>query len=237
MSTTLSRVADTTSKFAALAATPLFPFENLADAPGRAGKGSTAPATPALYYPANSEIYAEGDEAKFFYKVTSGVVRTCKFLSDGTRQIDAFHVAGDVFGFACGDEHGLSAEAVSDCRVTRHRRRGLEHLLASDDAMAASVFSYAMRCLEHARSHAFLLGRGTAVQKLAAFLSEMSSLMPAGDMVDLAMTRQDIADYLALTIETVSRTLAQLERDGVIALSSARRIRLKNLSALRALNA
>jgi CRP/FNR family nitrogen fixation transcriptional regulator len=235
MSTTFYSGSDASGKFGATVAGSLHLSRALADESEPAG--GISPRVPTSYYPPNSEIYAEGDDARFFYKVISGVVRTLKFLSDGTRQIEAFHVAGDIFGIEHGPEHGLSAEAVSGCRVMRYRRRGLQDLLASEDGMAVEIFSYAMRCLERARAHAFLLGRGTAIQKLTAFLSEMSSAAPGGDMVDLAMTRQDIADYLGLTIETVSRTLAQLERDGVIALSSARRIRLKNRSVLRDLNA
>ncbi len=69
-------------------------------------------------------IYEEGDQAKFFYKVVSGMVRTCRFLSDGRRQIDAFHGEGDVFGFEAGGQYRLSAEAVSECQVIAYRRRG-----------------------------------------------------------------------------------------------------------------
>src|ERR1700722_5104300 len=78
----------------------------------------------ALHFNPDQEIYAEGDEATNFYKVVSGVIRTCKFLSDGRRQIDAFYGEGEVFGFETGREHRLSAEAVSDCIVVPYRRRG-----------------------------------------------------------------------------------------------------------------
>jgi CRP/FNR family nitrogen fixation transcriptional regulator len=191
---------------------------------------------PARNFTADSEIYAEGDDANCFYKIVSGVVRTCKFLSDGRRQIDAFHVAGDVFGFETGAEHRLSAEAVSDCTLIPYRRRGFEVLAARDDRVAGQLFSYAMRCLERAQEHSLLLGRRSASQKLATFLLEMVDRRCGNEVIDLAMTRQDIADYLGLTIETVSRTLSQLERDGVISLPSARRVCLKDHRALRHLN-
>jgi CRP/FNR family transcriptional regulator, nitrogen fixation regulation protein len=191
---------------------------------------------PVRHFAADSEIYAEGDDANCFFKVVSGVVRTCKFLSDGRRQIDAFYVSGDVFGFETGAEHRLSAEAVSDCVLTPYRRRGFEMLAGRDDRVAGQLFSYAMRCLERAQEHSLLLGRRSAAQKLANFLLEMADRRSGGKVVDLAMTRQDIADYLGLTIETVSRTLSQFERDGVISLPSARRVCLENQGALRQLN-
>jgi len=196
----------------------------------------SAASGPVRHFTADSEIYAEGDDASCFFKVVSGVVRTCKFLSDGRRQIDAFYVSGDVFGFETGAEHRLSAEAVSGCVLLPYRRRGFEMLAGRDDRVAGQLFSYAMRCLERAQEHSLLLGRRSAAQKLANFLLEMADRRSGGEVVDLAMTRQDIADYLGLTIETVSRTLSQFERDGVISLPSARRVCLKDQTALRHLN-
>jgi CRP/FNR family transcriptional regulator, nitrogen fixation regulation protein len=191
-----------------------------------------------LHFAPDQEIYTEGAEAKSFYKIASGVVRTCKFLNDGRRQIDSFHVTGDLFGFEVGAEHRLAAEAVSDCTVIPYRRRGLEALAATDARLARQLFSHAMQCLERAQEHSLLLARRSAAQKLAAFLLQMADRRgaPEDEVVDLAMTRQDIADYLGLTIETVSRTLSQLERDAVIALPTARRIRLISRMALRSLN-
>jgi CRP/FNR family nitrogen fixation transcriptional regulator len=188
-------------------------------------------------FPSDGEIYSEGDVARSFYKVVSGVVRTCKFLSDGRRQIDAFHVAGDIFGLEGAGERRLSAEAVSDCTLISYRRHGLEQSTATNNGLAQQLFSYAMQCVERAQEHSLLLGRSSAAQKVAVFLLEMAHRSPPGGTIELAMTRQDIADYLGLTIETVSRTLSQLERDGLIARPTARRIVLKSLGALRNLSA
>jgi CRP/FNR family transcriptional regulator, nitrogen fixation regulation protein len=185
---------------------------------------------------ADRQIYAEGDEARCFYKVVSGVVRTCRFLSDGRRQIDAFHMEGEVFGFEAGTDHRMAAEAVSDCTVIAYRRRGLETMVFQDDRLGRWFFSHAMTCMDLAREHSLLLGRGSAAQKISAFLLEFARRVGSESTVELAMSRQDIADYLGLTIETVSRTLSQLERDGVIALPSARRVALKDRAALRGLN-
>jgi CRP/FNR family transcriptional regulator, nitrogen fixation regulation protein len=190
-----------------------------------------------LHFGQDREIYSEGADADLFFKVVSGVVRTCKFLSDGRRQIDAFYKAGDVFGFELGGQHGLWAEAVCDCTLVSYRRRGLETLAANDGGLMAQLFSYAMQSLARAQEHALLLGRRSATEKVAAFLIDCVDESAGGKIVNLAMTRQDIADYLGLTIETVSRTLSQLERDALIEIPAARQIHLKNPSALRELNA
>lgn len=190
-----------------------------------------------LHFVQDREIYGEGDEAEFFFKVISGVIRTCKFLSDGRRQIDGFHVAGDLFGFEAGEDYRLSAEAVCDCTVIVYRRRGVEKLAANNEGFSQQLFSFAMQSMSRAQDHSLLLGRRSAVEKVAAFLIEWAQRTPASTTITLAMTRQDIADYLGLTIETVSRTLSQLERDALIALTSARQIHVKDPQALYALNA
>jgi CRP/FNR family nitrogen fixation transcriptional regulator len=189
-----------------------------------------------LHFAADRPIYVEGDEARSFYKVVGGVVRTCRFLSDGRRQIDAFHMAGEVFGFEAGADHRMSAEAVSDCTLVAYRRRGLESMITQDESLSRWFFSHAMNCLALAREHSLLLGRGSAAQKISAFLLEAADRDGGDGVVELAMSRQDIADYLGLTIETVSRTLSQLERDGTIKLPTARRVVLKDRRALRMLN-
>jgi CRP/FNR family nitrogen fixation transcriptional regulator len=183
------------------------------------------------------EIYGEGDQARFLFKVVSGVVRTCKFLSDGRRQIDSFHVAGEFFGLEFGETYSLSAEAVSDCTVIAYRRPGPESLAANDGALSGMLLSHTMRSLARAQEHSLLLGRRSAIEKVATFLIEWAEQSPGGDVAILAMTRQDIGDYLGLTLETVSRTLSQLERDGLIDLPTSRQIRLKDTEALRELNA
>src|SRR3984957_5936447 len=102
-----------------------------AGAPPDAG-GALRAIGPVLHFAQDRDIYSEGGAADVFFKLVSGVVRTCKFLSDGRRQIDAFYVAGEVFGLEAGDAHSLCAEAVSDCTVIFYRRRGLERLAGAD---------------------------------------------------------------------------------------------------------
>ena len=184
----------------------------------------------------DEELFAEGERAAFFYKVVSGAIRTSKLLSDGLRQIDAFHLPGDIFGLEAGEEHRFSAEAVGDAVVVAHRRCGLETLAASDPAFARQIVSAMMRSLERAQDHMLLLGRKSAMEKIATFLLDLSARLEE-DQVDLPMSRTDIADHLGLTIETVSRSLTQLERQKVIALPAHRRsIVLRDKQALKRLD-
>ncbi len=186
-----------------------------------------------VHFREGGEIFAEGGETEIFFKVSSGVVRTCKFLNDGRRQIEAFHVAGEVFGFDLGSERILSAEAVSECNLIAYRRTRVETLAQKDGAVTRQLLKYAMQGLVQAQEHSLLLGRRGAAEKVASFLLDWAKHFAGKRLITLAMTRQDIADYLSLTIETVSRTLSQFERDGVIALPNAREIRLNNLDRLR----
>jgi CRP/FNR family nitrogen fixation transcriptional regulator len=205
-----------------------------------AGQGTSEPLRTAgtvVHVSEGREIFAEGEDNDLFYKVISGVVRVCKFLSDGRRQIEAFHVAGDVFGFEMGGEYLLSAEAVNDCTLVSYRRRHVEVMAQKDHAITRHLFEVAMENLAQAQNHSLLLGRRGAIEKVASFLLTWSAHSTDQRTVHLAMTRQDIADYLGLTIETVSRSLSQLERDGIIVLSSVREILLKDIEALEDLAA
>ena len=109
------------------------------------------------------EICAEGQETETFYKVLSGVVRVCRFLADGRRQIEAFHVAGEMFGLELGEERVMSAEAVTDCRLIVYRRRGIEQQARADHAISQQLFHYAMQSLSQAQGHSLLLSRRGAV--------------------------------------------------------------------------
>jgi len=188
-------------------------------------------------YSKDEEIFAEGDRAAYLYKVVSGAVRTSKLLSDGRRQIDAFHLTGDIFGIEAGDEYRFCAEAVGDCTVVAYRRSSLDAFAAADAQLAHQFTAAMMRSLVRAQNHLLLLGRKTALEKIATFLLDMADRLSNGGAVDLPMSRIDIADHLGLTIETVSRSLTQLEKQGVIELPAARRIVLSNKAALQRLNA
>ncbi|WP_262032418.1 helix-turn-helix domain-containing protein [Microvirga sp. Mcv34] len=185
----------------------------------------------------DEEIFAEGDRAAFVYKVLSGVVRTSKLLSDGRRQIDAFHLAGDIFGIEAGDEHRFCAESVGDCVIVAYRRCHLASLAGKDAQLAQDMTVGMMRSLVRAQNHLLLLGRKSALEKIATFLLDIAERTTDDDALDLPMSRTDIADHLGLTIETVSRSFTQLERQGIIELPSARHVVLTNRAALERLNA
>ena len=183
----------------------------------------------------NAEIYGEGEPADYLYKVVSGTVRTYKVLNDGRRQIGAFYFPGDIFGLETGDEHVFSAEAIIDSKVLVIKRSAVVSLAARDNEVARQLWALTGRELQRVQDHILLLIK-TAQERVVSFLLEMAARMPAGKAVELPMSRQDIADYLGLTIETVCRTLSQLEDTAAIELPSSRRIVLRNRTALCRLN-
>ena len=187
----------------------------------------------------DEELFAEGDEAEFFYQVVSGAIRSYKLLSDGRRQIDAFHLGGDIFGLEAGKEHRFSAEAIGNATVIAYRRSRLGSLIQDDAAFRDRIMTATLRSLERAQDHMLLLGRKTAQEKMATFLLDMAERLSMDDEhFELPMQRSDIADHLGLTIETVSRTLTQFARSGLIRLLPAgRSIGLCNRMALLSLNA
>ena len=184
----------------------------------------------------NAEIYGENEPAEYLYKVVSGSVRTYKVLNDGRRQIGAFYLPGDVFGLEVGDEHTFSAEAIVNSKVLVIKRSALVSLAGRDNETARKLWTMTADELQRVQAHILLLIK-TAQERVAGFLLEMSARVPLGNEIDLPMSRQDIADYLGLTIETVSRTLTQLENTAAIAVPSSRRIVLRNRAALNRLNA
>lgn len=184
----------------------------------------------------NEEIFGENEPAEYVYKVVSGTVRTYRILNDGRRQIGAFHLPGDIFGLEVGEDHTFSAEAISEATVLVVKRSTVTALAQRDGGVARQLWNLTARELHRAQEHMLLLIK-SAQERVAGFLLEMAGRGPAGNTVELPMSRQDIADYLGLTIETVSRTLTQLESGGAIALPSSRRVVLRNRQALCALSA
>ena len=169
--------------------------------------------------------------------VAPGLVRTCRSLNDGRRIIDARHARGDVFGFESGSAYSLSTEAVCECNIIAYARRRLEQHASIDVAISEQVLSYALRTLARSQAHALLLARRSAQARIAAFLIERAELSKHHSTFDLERDRQDIADYLALTVETVSRTFSHFERTLRIELPTCRRIHIRNTAGLRRLNA
>jgi CRP-like cAMP-binding protein len=183
----------------------------------------------------NAEIYGEGEPADYLYKVVSGTVRTYKLLTDGRRQIGAFYLPGDIFGLETGDEHAFSAEAITESKVLVIKRSALIALAERDADVARQLWTLTGDELRRVQDHILLLVK-TAQERVAGFLLEMAERRSSGNAVDLPMSRQDIADYLGLTIETVSRTITNLENAAAIEVPTSRRIVLRNRSALSRLN-
>ncbi len=188
-------------------------------------------------YRKDEEIYGEGETCEYVYQVVRGAVRTYKLLSDGRRQIGAFHLAGDVFGLDSGSVHRLTAEAIVDTTVRLVKRRNLETAAASNVEVAHNLWTMTASDLRHAEDHMLLLGRKTAMERVATFLLEMDRRLAKTGMMALPMCRRDIGDYLGLTLETVSRALSQLGDQGILAFSSARQIVLRNRQRLADLDA
>jgi CRP-like cAMP-binding protein len=189
----------------------------------------------AMSYPRNAEIYGESESAEYLYKVVSGAVRTYKVLNDGRRQIGGFYLPGDLFGLEFGEEHTFSAETVTEAKVLVIKRSALVALAARDHEVAHQLFTLTGRELHRVQEHMLMLIK-SAQERIAGFLLEMADRATVGTAIELPMSRQDIADYLGLTIETVSRTLTSLEGSAAIELPSSRRIVLRNRSALSRLN-
>jgi CRP/FNR family transcriptional regulator, nitrogen fixation regulation protein len=184
----------------------------------------------------NSEIYGENEPADYLYKVVSGTVRTYKVLVDGRRQIGAFYLPGDMFGLETSDEHSFSAEAITDCKIIVIKRSAVIALAATDNDVARQMWALTARELERAQEHNLIFIK-SAQERVATFLLEMADRGSGDGAIELPMSRQDIADYLGLTIETVSRTLTQLEKTAAIEVPKSRRIVLRDRSALNRLNA
>jgi CRP/FNR family nitrogen fixation transcriptional regulator len=160
------------------------------------------------FHPEGAIIYADGDRAGRLYVVEFGVVRICRLTSDGRRQIHAFHFAGEVFGFETGTEHQFYAESVNGAGVRSLRTSG---------------------------SEALTLGRRSATEKVAGFILDMIERLGGDDIVGLPMQRNDIADYLGLTFETVSRALRVLREEGAVRVPTVHQIEILDLDKLHEL--
>lgn len=190
-----------------------------------------------LSFDRNEEIFGQGEAAEYVYRVVSGAVRTIRYGSDGRRQILSFHLPGDVFGLEIDGVHSLSAEAVGDTEVAAIRRSMIETAATENSAAARALVELTQRQLHDIQEHAIVLGRKGAGERVASFLLQLAERASPRGEIELPMSRADIADYLALTIETVSRAFTQMERDNAIALPSSRRVVVRDRGALEILEA
>lgn len=186
-----------------------------------------APRPPvARTFAAGTEIYVQGEAAGELFEVEFGAVRIHRLLADGRRQIIAFHLAGETFGFDVGGRRSFFAEAITSTGI-----RPLSE--AANDHGPHDLMALALRGMLRAQEHLLVIGRQCAVERIAAFLLDMAERQDSRVQIELPMPRLDIADYLGLTIETVSRTFAKLRASGVIELRGTRTVLLNRRDVLQ----
>ncbi len=181
-------------------------------------------------YARKSVIVHEDDPANCVYEVISGTVCTCRTLREGRRQITGFYFPGDAFGLESAEKHNVAAQAITNAEVRVIKKQALTALAASNREVANQLLTLTTRELARKQDLALLLSR-TVEERIIFFLIDMvQRASPREDLIVLPMFRQDIADYLGLTIESVSRALWDLERRGAIEISGGRSIVLRNQS-------
>jgi len=167
-------------------------------------------------------VFYEGDPAEYVYEVVEGTVKLYKLLSDGRRQITGFFFPGDLIGVGLYDEHSHSAEAITEVTLRKISRTRLQEAMSQNPVIGRHVFGLAADELAAAQDQLLLLGRKSPVEKVASFLLKLSERNgergEAATPIYLPMARSDIADYLGLTTETVSRTFSRLRRERAIRL-------------------
>jgi CRP/FNR family nitrogen fixation transcriptional regulator len=183
----------------------------------------------------NAAVFNEGDPSRHVYKVIGGAVRACRVLMDGRRQIADFYLPGDFFGLDWQGEHGFTAEAIADAVVVSYPRAQLELAAETQPALQKLLMGILGKGLSATQNHVVMLGRQTAQERLAWFLLRIMRRSGDNPNLDLPMSRLDIADYLGLTIETVSRGISQFKRKRLISVSGAHRVMLMDVEALESL--
>jgi len=200
--------------------------------PAQSAAAHVRPFETQLTVKAGETIFHEGDDALYFYKVMAGSVRLVKCVADGHRQICDFNLAGDLLGYSNAAEHEFTAEAIQDCTLIRYRRKETTTLIKSDAAFACELQALTAKGLSSAYAHMVRLCHRSAHDRLAWFLLSMADRAEdAEGWIALPMTRVDIADYLGLAHETVSRAFTQLKKSKAIVEPTLNRIKLINREA------
>jgi CRP/FNR family nitrogen fixation transcriptional regulator len=181
---------------------------------------------PLVTFAAGCEVYVPGQRVNCLYRIEFGAVRLHGLLSDGRRQVIGFYLAGETFGLEATDTHRFFAEAIVATGARTHN-------LSEGYGTQGELLTLALRGMLRAQDHVLVIGRQTAVERVAGFLLDMAERQGELKYFDLPMSRLDIADYLGLTIETVSRVFAKLRSAGLIKLRSIRCVEIADLGALR----
>ncbi len=184
----------------------------------------------------NQTIFSDGDEAAYSYKVVSGAVRLVKLMADGRRHIAGFQLPGDLFGIEWTGEYELTAEAVTEVTAIRYSRAQLERLGEERSDIRRQLTERLRDDLRAAHDHLISLGCQSARERVASFLLLLARRVGAQDgaAIEMHMGRQDVADYLGLTIETVCRTLSDLKDACVIEIPNRHQIVIRSFTKLGA---
>jgi CRP/FNR family nitrogen fixation transcriptional regulator len=188
-----------------------------------------------LKFHRNQEICGQGQRAANWYRVVRGGVRRCMLRSDGKRQIVGLLLPGDFFGLTAGEEYDYSAESVAEETVVSvYPRRLAEALGDSDPTVAREIRALVLSVITQLQTQLLIMGRTTATEKVSSFLLDMSHRLPnnAPGRITLPVSRYDIADYLGISAETVSRSLSGLNQRGLISFKGTRQVRIVNPHAL-----
>jgi CRP-like cAMP-binding protein len=185
----------------------------------------------------NETIYSKSDEARFSYKVIEGAVRLSRIFADGRRQIVNFFLPDETFGIELSDEYSATAEAVGEVLALRCPRLCIAQMTEGDPDISHKRLAMFSKSLAAAERHVAMLGHQSAKERVASFFMALEMQRRNDDQhtLDLPLSRQDIADYLGLTIETTCRALSELKRQNIIATPSRRRIVIRDLPGLTAI--
>ena len=190
------------------------------------GAFASATAAPRSPFAPGALLFRQGEAVRLVYRVLSGAVVSYRLLSDGRRQVTGFHLPGDFLGLEAGVEHATTAEALSRVDALAMERTELAGRAVTDVGLARALWQVTVQAFRRSEDHALILARQGATERVAAFLLDFAERMGRPEIIDLPMTRQDIADHVGLTIHTVSRTLSQLQAHGMVEARSSRHVRL-----------
>jgi len=183
---------------------------------------------------AGETLYVESETADYCYQIVSGVMKEFNTLEDGRRQVAEFYGEGDTFGLSEAREQLHTAEAVTDCMVRYYPRDTFMQTVAASPALSQSFIETMMTRLHRARERMVMIGRMSATQRLATFLMRLADDQDTRKDVRIYMSRQDIADHLGLTIETVCRSLTELKKQEIIVMDGARMFTIADETRLAA---
>ncbi|QIG51035.1 helix-turn-helix domain-containing protein [Nordella sp. HKS 07] len=185
----------------------------------------------------HQHLYHQGDENHKIYRIESGIVRIYHVLSDGRRQIISLRFAGDIVGFEATSERHCSAEAITHVRYRCLEQNSAYRHMRDEPTLAPQLVSLLSKELEDARGQIAVLNRRSAMEKLSAFILELHRRQDNSPAINLELSRSDIADFLGLTIETVSRNLAKLKVKRIIRLPEVHKLIILDIERLEALAA